>query len=299
MHEITNKVDFYITNVCNLTCNQCNRFNNHDFKGWQCWSDYESLYAEWAKKVKLTSATIMGGEPFLNPTLGDWIVGINRLFNIEVQVLTNGTRFNQSRTLYEKMLYRSPRTGAMNHIGVSLHNLADQEQLLADIRAFFPVPFKEYLKGSPKNIWNSDWFFVDNNGVMISVYIVNHFRASAIIPRWQVNGGATRRYELHNSDPALAHDSCTFAKFKSYHFIRGRLYKCGPVALLPEFDKQHTLNISDSDRELLHSYKSLGTENFDQYYQQFFDDLDKPIPQCKFCPAQSEIQMIHPVRKGT
>lgn len=299
MHEITNKVDFYITNVCNLTCEGCNRFNNHDFRGWQRWSDYETVYAEWADKIKLTAATIMGGEPFLNPSLVDWIQGINRLFGIEVQVLTNGTRFQYVKDLYPAMLYRSPATGAQNHIGVSLHNLNDTEEILGNIRKFLQAPYKEYRKTDPENIWNADWYLVDRNGVMISVYIVNHFRSSAIVPRWQINGGVSRRYDLHNSDPALAHDSCTFAKFKSYHFIQGRLYKCGPVALLPEFDKQHGLNISAADRELLHSYKSLGMENFDQYHQQFFNTLDNPIPQCKFCPAQSEIRMIHPVKKGT
>lgn len=291
MHEIKNKVDFYITNVCNLTCDRCNRFNNHDFKGWQRWSDYEPLYAEWAKKVKLTAATIMGGEPFLNPTLGDWIAGINRLFNIEVQVLTNGTRFNQSKALYEKMLYRSPHVRAMNHIGVSLHNLADQEQLLADIRAFFPVPFEEFPKSSHRNYWNSDWFFIDDNGVMINVYIVNQFGASAIQPIQQ-------QFHLHNSNPVTAHDICVFARFKSYHYIRGRLYKCGPVALMPEFDQQFTLQISDQDRALLNSYKSLGVDNFEEYHQEFFENLDNPIAQCKFCPETSTSKMIMPIRKG-
>ena len=291
MYEITNKVDFYITNVCNLTCDRCNRFNNHDFRGWQRWSDYQAQYEQWGKLVQLNAVTIMGGEPFLNPTLGDWITGINRIFDIDVQVLTNGTRFNQSKLLYEKLLYRSPRTGAMNHIGVSLHNIADQEQLLADVRAFFPVPFEEHPKGSPRNYWNSDWFFIDNNGVMINVYTVNEFGAAAIRPVQQ-------QFHLHNSDPVQAHSACAFARFKSYHYIRGRLYKCGPVALMPEFDQQFALQISDQDRVLLNSYQSLGVDNFEEFGQEFFENLNKPIAQCKFCPETSTIKTITPIRKN-
>ena len=291
MHKITNKVDFYITNVCNLTCDRCNRFNNHDFRGWQRWSDYEAEYEQWGQVVQLNAATIMGGEPFLNPTLGDWIAGINRIFGIDVQVLTNGTRFNQARSLYEKLLYRSPRTGAMNHIGVSLHNLADQAQLLADIRAFFPVPFKEYSKESPENIWNSDWFFIDANGVMINIYTVNQFGDAAVRP-------IRRQFHLHNSDPVNAHNNCTFARFKSYHYIRGRLYKCGPVALMPEFDQQFALQISDQNWALLNSYKSLGIDNFEEFNQEFFENIDKPIAQCKFCPETSVRKTIAPVRKN-
>lgn len=298
MHEITNKVDFYITNVCNLTCNNCNRFNNHDFRGWQHWSDYESIYEQWGRLTQLKAVTIMGGEPFLNPTLEDWIKGINRIFNIEVQVLTNGTRFRQSSHLYNAMLYRSPRTGALNHIGVSLHNLADQEEILDSIRSFFPGPFSEYIKGDPVNRWNSDWYFVDDKGVMVNVYIVNKFINSTLIPQWQVNGGIKKQYTLHNSDPVQAHQTCAFAKFKSYHFIRGKLYKCGPVALLPEFDQQHQITMSESDRILLSSYQPLSVDNFDQYHKEFFDNIDKPIPQCKFCPSKSEFKMIAPIRKG-
>jgi hypothetical protein len=299
MHEITNKVDFYITNVCNLTCDNCNRFNNHDFRGWQRWSDYEHEYQQWGQLVQLKAATIMGGEPFLNPTLVEWVQGINRIFNIEVQVLTNGTRFNQTKHLYDAMLYRSPRTGALNHIGVSLHNLNDQEEILDSIRSFFPGKFKEYPKGHPANRWNSDWHFVDNNGVMVNVYIVNKFFTSTLISPEQVNGGVKKQYMLHNSNPVEAHESCAFVKFKSYHFIKGKLYKCGPVALLPEFDQQHNIVLDHQDRLLLNSYQALGVDNFDHYHQEFFAKLDQPIPQCKFCPSNHTVTMIAPIRKGT
>jgi hypothetical protein len=294
MHEITNKVDFYITNVCNLTCDNCNRFNNHDFRGWQRWSDYESTYEQWGQLTQLRAVTIMGGEPFLNPTLADWIKGINRVFGIEVQVLTNGTRFKQSAHLYNTMLYRSPHTGALNHIGVSLHNLNDQEEILNDIRNFLQAPIKEYTKTDANNFWNSDWFFIDTNGVMVNVYVVNQFGRSSI----QSAVDAPGRFFLHDSDPVAAHQSCAFVQYKSYHFIRGKLYKCGPVALMPEFDQQHQLDISTADRQLLNSYKALSTDNFDQYHKEFFDHIDKPIPQCKFCPSKSEFKMIAPIRKG-
>ena len=33
-------IEFYITNVCNIACPQCNRFNNWNFKGHQIWKDY-------------------------------------------------------------------------------------------------------------------------------------------------------------------------------------------------------------------------------------------------------------------
>lgn len=291
MHQIPNKVDFYITNVCNLTCERCNRFNNFDFKGWQRWSDYEETYTRWSQLVDLRAITIMGGEPFLNPTLADWVQGLNRLFGIEIQVLTNGSRFSYAKNLYQHMLYRSSKTKALNHVGVSLHNMNDFEKLDLDIRNWLEGPVRMLPKG--KNIWNSDWHYVDRNGVMVNVYISNNFGNAAI------RVADTGQFKLHNNDIHEAHQNCAFVKWKSYHFIKGQLYKCGPVALMPEFDRQYSFDISEEDRTLLNSYRALNPENFEEYASEFFANLDNPIAQCKFCPTTYDAITIYPVRKGS
>lgn len=291
MHEIPNKVDFYITNVCNLTCQNCNRFNNYAFKGWQDWKDYKNIYQRWGELVKLRAITIMGGEPFLNPTLKDWIAGLNQIFNIEVQVLTNGTRFEHSPELYQTFLYQSPVTGARNHIGVSLHNMDFWPKMQKDILSFLKEPIDVYFKDQTS--WKSDWHFVDANGVMINVYRSDKFGRASIYSTQE------NKLTLHNSDIRAAHDNCAFVKWKSYHFIKGKLYKCGPVALMPEFDQQHMLDISDSDRQLLNSYRALDIDNFESYHKEFFDNIDNPIPQCKFCPTKFDAVPISPIKKGT
>lgn len=294
MVKIPNKVDFYITNVCNLTCDNCNRFNNYDFKGWQRWSDYQDIYQEWGKLVDLSAITIMGGEPLLNPTIKEWVQGLNQIFGVEVQILTNGTRIKQNKDLYPALLYRSSKTKHPNHIGISLHTVGDFEAYMkADILDFLEHPVEMFEKGHPRNTWNSDWHFIDANDIVINVYISNTFGNSAI----RVND--LQRFVLYDNDPQMSHQNCAFAKFKSYHFIRGKLYKCGPVALMPEFDEQHQFDISDEDRVLLNSYKPLAPDNFADYHQEFFEKLDQPIPQCKFCPTEFEPRLIYPIRKGS
>ena len=47
-----NYVEFYITNVCNLTCQGCNRFNSFKFKGWQKWEDYADTYKQWSEQIE-------------------------------------------------------------------------------------------------------------------------------------------------------------------------------------------------------------------------------------------------------
>ena len=131
--------------------------------------------------------------------------------------------------------------------------------------------------------------------MLINVYFQNNFNTSTI----QVNEAG--RYVLYNNDPAEAHGACTYVRFKSYHFIRGKLYKCGPVALFPEFDRQHKLDISDADRALINAYRPLVIEDWHTRGLQFLKTIDEVIPQCKFCPAKKDLyhQQIFAVRKGT
>jgi hypothetical protein len=53
---------------------------------------------------------------------------------------------------------------------------------------------------------------------------------------------------------------------------------------MPMFDKQYPFKISEADRELMYAYRPLTIDEFDDRAEEFFRDIDNPIPQCKFCP---------------
>jgi hypothetical protein len=74
--------------------------------------------------------------------------------------------------------------------------------------------------------------------------------------------------------------------------IRGKIYKCGPAALLPEFDDQFQFNINEQDRQLLHSYRPLTVDEYDSRGQEFLAAIDDVIPQCKFCPQAYDYKPI-------
>lgn len=278
-------IEFYITNVCNLACANCNRFNDHDFRGWQRWSDYADIYQEWAQHIRLQRVTILGGEPLLNPTICDWVDGINQLWGKTVQVLTNGTRLNHVPGLYDRLVQFEHPTipGAKNWLGVSLHNENDRARCFEEIRKFLQGEIEYHSRTESGNedgalTYGADHAFIDSNGMRVHVWEYNSFYTAA------VQKNTLGQFTLHNSDPEQAHDLCGFVKFKCYHFIRGKLYKCGPVALFPEFDQQHPFDISDDDRQLLNSYRPLAVDEFEQRGQEFLDHIDDVIPQCKFCP---------------
>jgi hypothetical protein len=277
-------IEVYITNVCNIACKNCNRFNNYNFKGQQLWNDYQDIYTAWSKKIRLQKITILGGEPLMNPTVVDWIRGFNQLWDKRVQLLTNGTRLTVVPGLYEVM--QEYRRDGGNWIGVSVHNPLELDRYFEEIHKFLKGPVKMWKGKDSLNefggsaTWGADYAFEDANGVRVHVWLYDSFYNVGI--HQNLSGNLT----LCNSDPERAHDVCGMVKFKNYHFVRGKLYKCGPVALFPEFDQQHALAISDEDRQLLNSYQPLSVDEFDQRGRDFWNNIDRVIPQCKFCPTK-------------
>jgi hypothetical protein len=141
-------------------------------------------------------------------------------------------------------------------------------------------------KNDPRNIYGSDIIWTDQYGVNIPLWFQHDFYQSAVIP----TGDGT--FTLHNSDPTQAHNVCGFVKYKNYHFVKGKLYKCGPVALFPEFDQQFQLQISNKDREILLGYQGLAVTDGPDHIKEFIQNIDKPIPQCKFCPINQQNHQI-------
>lgn len=275
-------VEFYITNVCNLACDNCNRFNNYDFKGWQRWSDHAGEYAKWAQHLQFDKIAILGGEPLLNPTLLEWCRGIRQLWpQSAIQIVTNGYQLNRVPGLYEVLQDNE----ILLH--VTLHNDQEEEFVYGQIHKFLQgaeIKSRDDNKGIV--------LFADHNRVGVWTKKEYKFVTSAIR---QLSGG---RLTLHDSDPHLAHKVCTFAQNKTYHFVGGKLHKCGPVALFGEFDRQHRLDISDSDRALLQSYLPFSADKFATHAEQIMEFLDQPLPQCKFCPESYQQQHIQAIPKG-
>jgi organic radical activating enzyme len=117
-------VEFYITNVCNLTCRGCNRFNDLNFKGHQRWADHAAAYEAWSHRLDLPQITIIGGEPTLNPDLELWVSNLRRLWpDSVIMVQTNGTYQRPEHLTY----WDKYRVG----FGLSLHDPATADELKA------------------------------------------------------------------------------------------------------------------------------------------------------------------------
>jgi hypothetical protein len=291
------KLEFYITNVCNLNCNNCNRFNNHDFRGWQRWSDFEQDYMEWGRKLDVSGLVILGGEPLLNPTILEWVKGLNQAFGQGVQILTNGTRLNHVKGLYETLIdFYGP---TQNWIGISVHNSDDLDLYFDEAKKFLSGPLRTFhgpdcrMPDGHLISYGADYTFVDENGVAVRIWVQDSFYSASVRrmpPEWIDGKLVPGKLTLWNNDPEKAHEACGFVQWKNYHMINARLHKCGPCVLMAEFDKQHPLDISDEDRLILNSYRPLSVWDYDEKGDDFFAKIDDVLPQCKFCPVLEQMQ---------
>jgi hypothetical protein len=271
------KLEFYITNVCNLTCKGCNRFNDLNFRGWQHWNDYADIIKRWSQYIDVKKIVVMGGEPLLNPSVKDWIRGLYSAWNYTVQVLTNGTTIDKVPGLYDAMFMGKQNIG---WIGVSLHDRTQRQEIYSKIRKFFGKDVIE-IDDPEKTKCGGCKSFVDPDCETFFVEVWDQYQFVPNALRRTPQGTLT----LHQSDPTQAFNACGFARHKNYHFIRGKIYRCGPVALFPELDDQFGLDLDESDKRLLRDYKPLSVDEFHQRGQDFFDHIDDQLAQCKFCPT--------------
>jgi len=267
-----NYAEFYITNVCNLTCPQCNRFNNRKFKG-----HYEfdlDKYQDWATALEIETCSILGGEPTLNPNLAQWITGVRKCWpNTNGRLVTNGTRLQATAGL----------VGALAEtnwlVSICVHNDLMREHVLNEItQTFGYCQFTDFMHYN--GIING-MRITSQDGIKFEITNGVNFHTSVF---------EDGKFQLHNSNAELAHKVCTMQH--CHHFIDAKLYKCGVVYLLPEYFKQAGRPVPD----LYDQYRPLEAADISQ---SVLNDLrNNPIPQCQFCPEKLEYTKNHSTFKS-
>lgn len=325
MKHFLGNVEFYITNVCNYNCDNCNRFNNYYFSGHQLWKDYAEIYEAWSQRLDLGTITILGGEPMLNPSLREWLYGIRKLWpTTPMLLISNGTRLHYWDNFYQTLLDNRV------DFRITAHNRNRYDDIINDVTTLLKTPFTRTYMGDltkwnhaynqvkdsswpecnnanefeklPKHIQEecknvhkidpqnflkntNDVQFVDCNGVTITVTYAEHFVTAPL--KYIGNN----QFQVYNSNPIEAHDVC-ISKY-CHHFIRGKIYKCHHVGLLPEFLEQFQVNMTDAEKKLLNDYRPLTVDADDSFIKEFIDTIKNVIPQCQLCPSKLVDHLLH------
>lgn len=317
-------IEFYITNVCNFNCSNCNRLNNYYFSGYEKWQDYEKIYQTWSEKVNFGAISILGGEPTLNHTLDQWILGLRRLWpNAEMGLLSNGSRLKywHQRGLFD-ILSQTNTT-----LQITLHNRSRLDSFIEEVKSYLKDPVSmvqeidsipwidsynnvkdkswpdcnsyqdfqnlpDWIQAECRDVHKIDWddwikdtgsFRVYDRADPDIVIRVDYAEDFVTAPLKYVGNN---KFSVYDSDPEIAHREC-WSK-DCTHMMKGKMYKCHHVALLPDFAKQFEVIWSESDQALIKDYRPLEADADPAEMQAFVDNLINAMPQCKVCPSKLE-----------
>lgn len=123
------------------------------------------------------------------------------------------------------------------------------------------------------NLENKKVLFIDANGVKVQFHYEWHYLPNTVT----LSNG---QFKFNNSRPDAAHKICS--QNKCHQFYQGKLYKCALSHAFKEFIEQFDVDLSTQDVELINSYTPATLDMED--LQSFIEELENPIPQCKFCP---------------
>lgn len=271
------ELQIYITNVCNLTCENCITYNNFRFTGHYYFEDHAEYYQEWSKKLRLDCLSFIGGEPFTHPTLLEWVDKMKNLWPDceEYYISTNGTflknRIDDCKELLRKRVWLS----------ISVHDPALYEEIESALLEILSV-FSNVKRTKSSAI--ADSFYA--NGRKLAT-----LERKYVFTAMSLKEIKNQTIYMHHSDPTLSHGDCGTC----HTFIRGCIYKCFHTAIAPDLCQQFT--VDSQAREILLSYKPCSPYDTDDEIAAFINKITEPIEQCRTCPESRPVKPIWPLAK--
>lgn len=281
IYRITEGV-FYITNVCNLTCKNCMTYNDRIFKGHFNWADHEEDYKKWATMLTMSRITILGGEPFSNPDLINWVKNVKKLWPScrDISVCTNGTYLNES-LIKEIISY-----GVW--LDICVHDPDSYDQTVQDLETMFADSNLKKITTENHDIGYHRFNVLEYySGGRPVCKISKQWNFSTSSVKEIVNGVTV----MHKSDPKIAHENCA-AKYCHY-FIEGKLYKCHLTGVATQLLSQ--FKVDNGSAELLKQYKGCSPDDPIEDIENFVSNIGQSIPQCSLCPENKESFPIWPL----
>jgi molybdenum cofactor biosynthesis enzyme MoaA len=85
-------IEFHVAHGCNLTCESCSHYSNHNHTGILTVEESQEQMIPWSKRIKPKWFSLMGGEPTLNKNLVEIVELSAKIWrDTKIRVITNGS----------------------------------------------------------------------------------------------------------------------------------------------------------------------------------------------------------------
>ncbi len=245
-------LELHVAHSCNLACESCSHYSNHNHKGLVTLDEARSWILPWMARLRPAMFSLLGGEPAINPDLSAFVPLARALWpKARIRIASNGLLLDRHPELPRRLAEAGDTI-----LEVSLHHKSDayRERL---------EPVFELLKA-----------WVRDHG--IKVRLIHSY------------GQWTRRYKgfgaaMEPFADGRPRDSWVNCPARCPQLFEGRIWKCAPLAYLGMQDRKYDL--SEAWRPYL-DYAPLEPGAGDREIARFFARQDEP--HCSMCSARPQ-----------
>jgi hypothetical protein len=256
------RLEFHVTHVCNLTCESCAHYSNHNHHGHLASAEADRWVSFWSGRLAVEEFHLLGGEPTIHPDLCSFVRLVRRHWpDTTIRIRTNGF-----------FLHRHPDLLAI---------LAADDRTALSVAVHHDSPeYREHLKPVFDLIerWQRDF-----------AIRVNVDQAFANWTQRYLGFGATMQ-PFEDNAPRASWDICPARQCKQ--LFGGKIWKCAPLAYLKMQKAKFALS-PKWDFYLRYAPLDHGCSDFD--LDQFIAKEDEPY--CAMCSAKRRpLPLSMPIR---
>lgn len=248
---VIKRLEMHVTHACNLSCESCCHYSNHNHKGSIGALEAEVWMSAWRGRFTVNEFVLLGGEPTLNPELLHFFPLVRKYWpEAKLTVITNGFFLHRHPELPQALA-----DCGNAQIALSVHH--DSPAYQARIQPVLDLIEK----------WRQDY------GISI-VVTASHRQWTR---RYRGFGDALMPFE--DNDARKSWEICRARDCKQ--LFDGKLWKCAPIAYL-QLQKQKFKISNKWDHYL--AYRPLSPTSDDQALIEFIEREDESV--CSMCSAK-------------
>ena len=258
-------LEYHVSHACNLACSNCSHYSDGKHSGMSSAAEAERQFGLWSDRLLPRKFSLVGGEPTLNPELGEIIEIARRHWpHAILQLVTNGFYLSRHPELPRILEETACR------LEISVHHQSPEYQARLE-------PVRKLV---------ASW----ETGHCLKV----NWRESATQWRRTYQGFGREMRPFDDGDPQASWERCHSKWCPQIH--DGKLWKCPQMAYLPMQAAKYGLEGVDEWKPYL-AYTPLSAECSEVELREFLSRKAEPC--CGACPAGKVLfELPLPLRGG-
>jgi hypothetical protein len=256
------RLELHVTHACNLTCESCSHYSNHNHHGQLTLSEADRWMGLWSPRLAVAEFHLLGGEPTIHPDLPGFVTLARRHWpDAFIRIRTNGF-----------FLHRHPGLPALlaadGHASISVAAHHDSAEYREHLQPIFELISR----------WQRDF------GVQIDV--------DQAFANWtqRYRGFGATMEPFEDAAPRASWEICPARICRQ--LFEGKIYKCAPLAYLKMQKTKYDLS---PKWDFYLGYQGLDPACSDRELDAFIAKEEEPY--CAMCSARRRpLALTIPIR---